>query len=645
MRSPSMPNLFSSSSFAKSSENLHPKSQAEFPRRSKTDTISGIVRAFGASEKLQQRLGLREPELYAAPPAMSSAQKVWYETGLYEYEMEHDEAAIDPWETVEDLTASQSKSNLADIPEEKESPEYAASIHFTGSGSSTQSELSVERTSTDQAADAAPRYTFLNSDSDGESCDDTADELADYDPNEDYSLWQDESSSTLAVSDSSRPSSAENSKETAVAPSFPPRVSSLSTHHNPNPTLYHSRTKQVPSHDPTKLSVTKTTQHINTTTFTSAARRSTSLRRAESLPVLSPSSDVQQDPRQHQHEHAPRHANVRSTQDPVPFDGSNKQRTPSHPPRITIQPPSPAKPPSPPHPPSTTGLPLCSAATSRTPFPGNTPHLLSTLLTWSLCTWTQHARSPGTVPRPVRHDLLSVGFYDTSTTPHTECRFLGPGDAEASYHEVDVWEPGGGGRGVRWAYVVMRARGGAGEAGDGDEGGETRPHAMVAWHADAVTGVSRCLHTLFASASTTPVSHIPASPPSLQPQPPHTETQMSTPQTQTQTQKQEQKHTKPLKRFASLQNLTAALRPHAQRPNTPAPLPDPPRPSTAHPATALEPDTRASATLHRTVLLLGRSGRVPLVEGWRVDVCALRGWMGACGRGGGKVMLWREREE
>jgi hypothetical protein len=39
---------------------------------------------------------------------------------------------------------------------------------------------------------------------------------------------------------------------------------------------------------------------------------------------------------------------------------------------------------------------------------------------------------------------------------------------------------------------------------------------------------------------------------------------------------------------------------------------------------------------------MGKVGRIPLVEGFRVDVDAFQGWMEACGTGDGKVILWRE---
>jgi hypothetical protein len=51
-----------------------------------------------------------------------------------------------------------------------------------------------------------------------------------------------------------------------------------------------------------------------------------------------------------------------------------------------------------------------------------------------------------------------------------------------------------------------------------------------------------------------------------------------------------------------------------------------------------------ATTLHRSVLKLEKAGRIPLIEGFRVDVAAFREWLEACGRGRGKVIMWRERD-
>jgi hypothetical protein len=42
------------------------------------------------------------------------------------------------------------------------------------------------------------------------------------------------------------------------------------------------------------------------------------------------------------------------------------------------------------------------------------------------------------------------------------------------------------------------------------------------------------------------------------------------------------------------------------------------------------------------VLKLEKAGNIPLIEGYKVDVAAFGGWMDACGKGRGKVIMRRE---
>ena len=170
-------------------------------------------------------------------------------------------------------------------------------------------------------------------------------------------------------------------------------------------------------------------------------------------------------------------------------------------------------------------------------FPGNTHALLTNLLNWSytmqslynLCPdpkgFAYNAAFPRPVKPPAYHQLVSVGFYDTSTQPHQEIRFLGPGDAaEIVYGEVDIFRSSAeleeqrkhdsqveamkralkiGYVGVqkgshhmpmrhlaatgegRWAYILVKGYQTMQE--------ETPPHVMIAFHVSATTKVSTCL--------------------------------------------------------------------------------------------------------------------------------------------------------
>jgi hypothetical protein len=309
----------------------------------------------------------------------------------------------------------------------------------------------------------------------------------------------------------------------------------------------------------------------------------------------------------------------------------------------------------------TMGLPVLDADKElawKSKFPGNTYALLTILLRWSLTSqrlYQQLANSylfsintafPYPVSVPIHKKLISVAFYDTNVTPHKEIRFIGPGDvAEMSYNEVDVFkypqaievdpltakeecrintmkrvlgmkaptkdvrhmpmhQRAATGEG-RWAYVLLE---GHHTSLDPEE---IAPHVVVAWHISAVTDTSECLYTVFPDGYKRPSPSAPVPKPDL-------------------------------KRFASLQNLTAALG----------------QPSRLHHAlhsassSSELPNVEVESlqaqegamTLKREVVKMGKPGKIPLIEGFRVDVGKWRGWLDAVGKGTGKVVMWRESE-
>ncbi|XPS92096.1 hypothetical protein M3J09_001502 [Ascochyta lentis] len=187
-----------------------------------------------------------------------------------------------------------------------------------------------------------------------------------------------------------------------------------------------------------------------------------------------------------------------------------------------------------------------------------------------------------------------------------------------SYHEVDVFSTTGSqqaptrytsptqraktGSG-RWCYILLKSHQPPNKA--------TPPHVILAWHASATTATTNCLHTIY-----------PAAAPPIPPPPPQSK----------------------LKRFSSLQNLGTALRTPA-RFNFHSTLRSASSSSELAAVDAsAEVQSRGGVTLLRTVLKLERAGGVPLIEGFRVDVKAFRRWLDACGKGKGKVIMWRERD-
>src|SRR5690242_12576239 len=270
-----------------------------------------------------------------------------------------------------------------------------------------------------------------------------------------------------------------------------------------------------------------------------------------------------------------------------------------------------------------------------------------------------HLAFPYAVSPPKRQQLLSVSFYDTSVKPNREVRFLGPGDAaEISYNEVDVFNNTGitqtkshsSSRGPspvdaikqslgllptttpnhtryprmshlastgegKWCYILIKAHGPQAE----DKAVRTPPHVLLAWHCTAVTAASDCLHTVFPDNTPSPISSTAPA----------------------------QQCTGNLKRFSSLQILNSvpcgsSRSGFQQSLRAASSSSDLPAGGAGGELDITQEET--AVTLHRCVVKMGRAGGVPLVEGWRVDIRAFAGWMEACGRGKGKVIMWRERE-
>ena len=692
-----MPTLFPGSSPSYPPEDLHSKLQVEIPYRSKTDTMNSVVRAFSASKTLHQVLGMREPEPFAPPPPMPNDLIERIEAELQEYEQLRAAGLFVP-KRAKDPPASvlsrQGKTSLADILEEKESSVRTTPTRLITAGTSEKLTINLSKwTSEKQAVAVAQRYMFLDSDRD--AANDAASEYTDckFD-DEDYSSWKYGSSLTLAVSDYSRAGSSASDNETVPVPSFPPRTSSLLPLNHDydsngiDPHASHPINKKLPPRllpTSTHPTAPANSQHPYKKVYSfSYSNRSTS-GRTESLPVLFPSLGVEQQSQDfRQTEHGSVHRNVSSDVEPHnAFHDAildpNGNTASSTTPRITIQPPSPVKAPTSKKraPPSSArdgfgpplsqrarrdevaGLPVLppgEEAVWESKFPGNTHALLTILLTWSRAMWAFrhrlpdpklfliHPAFPYPVTPPIRKQLLSVSFYDTSVEPHKEIRFLGPGDvAEMIYHEVEVFGvpesnndsplprcsspidtikqtlglvENEAPKHVRYMSMPQRAKTGEGRwcyvliKGAETQDGGIPPHVILAWHISAVTATSDCLHTIYADDV------------------------KSQPVASTQSK---------LKRFSSLQNFGLALRSPAKL-NLHQSLRSA---SSSSELPSVDADTqidqRGSTTLHRTVLKLEKAGNIPLIEGYRVDVAAFRGWLDACGKGIGKVIMWRER--
>jgi hypothetical protein len=333
------------------------------------------------------------------------------------------------------------------------------------------------------------------------------------------------------------------------------------------------------------------------------------------------STSVTQDPVQYFNKPAPAPPQIK-IQEPSPEKQStSKKRSATH--SISMPPAAKSRDSD-----STMGLPILAAEDEflwKTKFPGNTYALLTLLLAWSLSMqrmekllpdpylFSLNPAFPSPIKPPVHQPLISVAFYDTSTVPHKEIRFIGPSDvAKCSYNEVSVFCPTtaaldskqaehecriaamrralgleakplhlNNGEG-RWAYVLMQGHA---------KPSETIPHVVVAWHVDAVTSKTECLHTIYPDVcmAANPAPPVPGRLP---------------------------------RRVSSLHSELRA----------------------ASSSDVLGQGAGNGAlTLRREVWKMEKAGRLPLIEGCRVDVKTWEGWLGAVGMGKGKVVVWKER--
>jgi hypothetical protein len=693
MRSSSMQNLFGGFSPDHPPPDLHRKVSAETSRRSKTDTLPSVIRTFSASKILIQVLGMKDPEPFVPPPPIPSDLTQMFETGLQEYEKLHAAGgfATRPNEPhMIPAPAQQSKATLADILEERERPVRAIPARQDTTSASNKLSISVPKyTCGKQAVVSAQRYTLMDSDSD--AAEDSTSQHTGSGSDKNYDCWRYGSSTTLAVGDYSRPGTAASGQSLPPS-SFPPRMSSLLPLPNldssdANAPPLPSSVTNVPFElrpDSASRAPAATRQHPLKKASNYFHATASSLKKSESLTVPFPSPGVARLARAPVYKkiaqrYADKYIEVNGATDDesLPLE---RETIPSPPPRITIQASSPVKstklrkraPSSMNHdelgPPlaqrprrdDTTGLPVLplEAANEWTgDFLGNTYALLTVLLTWSHMTWTSyhplhdpqlfaiHPVFAYPVTPPVRKQLVSVSFYETSLETHKEVRFLGPGDAaEISYHEVDVFanpnsraSPPASPRcsapvdtvkqtlvltdkevskSSRYMSMPQRAKTGEGRwcyvliKDHTPPDGSTPPHFMMAWHISAVTFMSDCLHTLYTDDAA--------------PKP------------------TDSTHNK-VKRFSSLQNLAQALRspakfnfPHSLR-----------TASSSSELKAVDPyaseQQQEGVTFMRTIIKLEKAGGIPLIEGFRIDVKDFREWMEACGRGEGKVILWREK--
>lgn len=634
---------------------------------------------------------MRDPVPFVPPPAMPSDLRQRFEDELYVYQQSH-AAEVSATKAAEGVTAfvapRQGKTNLADIIEEAESPARAGPAYTTASGAGRKLQINVPKwTSSRQIVPLSQPYALVDNASVAsiESTNEDRDWELD---TEGYDSWQyDSSDTTLANSECSRPGSSASGNKYSSAPasSLPPRTSSLTPHNQIGRSegIEASTHRSLSNVLPPELRPSDPTARVNDPRpdkqkYSYTYNISSTLRRSESLPVLFPSPSVKPQPG---------HGLVSQglgAEPRNPFDNIAPYIKTAHEssstPQISVQAPSPQKSSiTRKRAPSssaktyvdqhqsqrarrsdTTGLPVLSpdvGAIWRLEFPGNTNALLTILLTWSTTMWTLHHRLPDSklfavhpvfayrIDPPTKRNLVSVSFYDTSVDPHQEVRFLGPGDgAEMSYHEVDVFDdpdeqiddqptsqsnsPVGmikqtlGMRitkpvkSIRYMSMSERAKTGQGRwcyvliKGHEPQAGQTAPHVILAWHIDAVTAVSECLHTISPDKTL-----------KLKPQP-----------------------KKDLKRLSSLQNLGTALRKPTKF-NFQQTLRSMSSSSELTPVDAgAGIQLRGAATLHRTVLKMGKAGVIPLIEGYRVDIVAFRGWMEACGKGSGKVIMWREMD-
>jgi len=681
---------------------LHSKLQEETPRYSRTNVFSSLQRAVHSSKMLNQVLGLQPPEPFMRPPEMPRDLEQRFVASLQEYGLDFKMQGQSPYEMMKTGAGMQKvsvgsalgKAVLENIEEEMESPVKATymeaapdgaragltinppvwhsgdqAVAGTGNAFVGEQGMSIHTNEGDRfghptALDPANRpstapygdRTSVN-DFEGQGQGD-----ASYNPYAGFG-----STTTLADSYTSRPGSSATVNDFTAPP--PQETTNYAAQDASFPyarygtgfgAVYYP---PLSSGEPVNLTQASSgpvdQQHLNVVydnAYDGALDPNNFAQRASSVPpVLFPSPRVEQEqswdfvqnvnrsiapPGYVPGGFAPAPASNTQLPYPMPFHTQPQNAAAPSIPHIAVQSPSPKKLPTKKRsagsqhnmgpPPAktraaddTAGLPVLSEnqeAQWKLKFPGNTNALLTIMLPWSVSMqrlYTQlrnpylfsiNAAFPRPVQPPIHRPLISVAFYDTSVTPHKEVRYIGPGDvASISYNEVDVFDstvpgddvaankvdamkralgltptppPTGAGR---WAYIVLK--------GHEVPANSTAPHVIVAWQVSAVTSASDCLHTIYPDAY---VASRPAP-------------------------------------KSSLQNLAARYAVNLRAASTS---------ELVGGGVAKE----GALTLKREVWKMEKAGRIPLIEGFRVDVKRWGGWLDAVGRGEGKVIVWRERE-
>lgn len=690
-----------------------PDHQGETPRYSRTEALKSFSRTFSASKKLQQMMGLQDPEPFVTPPSMPKDLELVFIDGLQEHGMDcrgHDVGFGPELGIRSEVTGKRKrpeKSRLPDITEEMESPSETTFTNAGVVGMPSSGGLGgttpVWPSRAQAAAAQCTLRPFASYESGNGNDNDSEDVTLGY--NGPLAEGGFDSSITLAESQSSRP----GSPTIASRPCLPPNpgratVSAIddsfacdlnySGEYDCIGVWYRSTQRSTSLSALTRSSLDNTSIKAredgqnNYSQLLSSGYGNTMQRSAFTPVVLFPSPRLE-----HQ---SWGHVEKNADFTPIGFvpdgqtsiapltaqdelrEGLLDRAYTSHVPQIQVQSPSPKKMPMSKKrasslssqelsgPPQTraraedsVGLPLLpdtSEALWKFHFSENTHALLTILLTWSITmrsmynscpnpkAFSYNTSLPWPVTPPIYQQLVSVGFYDMGVTPHQEIRFLGPGDvSEIIYGEVDTFRsqedldtfrgrqkqyckieamrkamrlatsPQKAGRYMashqraatgegRWAYILIK---GHQATKDG-----TPPHLMIAFHTSAVTDESMCLHTIFPDDYSAP------SPPPQSPDNPR------------------------LKRIGSLQNIISASRNprrlhHALRSASSSEISR---------VNVINTTPQVGAyTLQRTVLKMEKAGGIPLIEGYRVDVGAFRGWLDAVGRGSGKLMMWKER--
>ena len=576
----------------------HKVTKAESLPQNRPKGSKGFLRATEATKKLLGVVGMSEPLPFVTPPTMPYTLEQEFEIGLAEYGLKAS------------VPAAHEQQRLLDIMEESESELLALYASDTDIKQKEDSMSPVNNI----GQQAAPSI-FQEQ---GASCDTESDE-----PNEGFDDSSGTFHSTTTLTGGAEPSGNDKGKFRKQATKiFKPFFPSPSFD---TPTLKPTGKTQGGAPADEASGISHLAEHnFWSTLFKDQHKNKTPQSKAASpLPKIPKSKKRAQSPSGH------------NSSGPAPKE-----------PRVQGE----------------TGLPIIPAESLYVwaqRFPGNTPGLLAILSKWSVImmefrdrlshpqSFAAHPAFPFRITHPTRQRVISVSFYDISTNPHKEIRFLGPSDAtEIVYAEVDVFrskydsakfqthedaefvstvirenlgiteELKKGTRYMdqtnhamtgegRWAFVIIK------DLKSLKSGDSSPPFVMLAWQISAVTSTSACLHTIFPDDAPTKL-------PPIRPQPVGGS----------------------LRRLVSLSNL---MNPKQQEDRlykaihseSTSELPQVDVASIQPPAGA--------QTLLRTVIKFEKAGKIPLVEGYRVDITKFREWMDAVARGKGKVMLWTER--